>query len=144
VISSSPALVSQNTGFSGSVTLALNLFDGGKKSVSVRNARLNNDIGRLRYDEAKSKLQTDIANAYVTYSNNLQILSLSERSLATAQLNYNRSRELYELGQVNSIQLRDAQLNLSKAETRILEAVYNAKMAELDLLRISGNLYSEN
>ncbi len=137
-------LVSQNTGYSGGLAVGFNLFDGGRKNVAIRNARLGMDINTLRYEEAKNKLGVDVNNAFVAYTNNLQILGLSERSLVAAQLNFNRSNELYNLGQINSIQLREAQLNLSRAETRILEATYNAKVAEMELLRISGKLYSGN
>ena len=58
----------------------------------------------------------------------------------TATDNYNRSNERYKLGQTTSVELRQEQINLLNAQTSRNLAKYNAKLAELQLLQLTGQL----
>ena len=58
----------------------------------------------------------------------------------TAQNNFNRTQEKFKIGQVNSIEFRQAQLNLLNAELNRNQAKFSAKLSELQLLQISGDL----
>ena len=55
-------------------------------------------------------------------------------------MNFQKSNDMYDVGQITSTQLREAQLNLIKAKGRISDAACTAKEAEADLLKISGQL----
>ncbi|NQT96430.1 MAG: TolC family protein, partial [Candidatus Marinimicrobia bacterium] len=57
-----------------------------------------------------------------------------------AQLNFERARELFRLGQITSLQYREAQLNLSRTQIGITQARYAAQAYELKLLQLTGQL----
>jgi outer membrane protein TolC len=44
------------------------------------------------------------------------------------------------LGQATSLELKDAEFQLSNAQSRLLQAKFNAKMAEHQVLRLSAEL----
>lgn len=85
----------------------------------------------------------EVANAYDTYHNFLQLLDLERRNLALARLNFARTRDALRLGQVTDTQFREAQLNLPQTEIRITEIRYQAKGAEVELYRLTGLLAVE-
>ena len=122
------------------VTVSFNLFNGFQTRIDRQNAVLYYRNQELYKDEALLTLQTDIADAYESFSNSRKVLELEQSSLEAADLNFTRTQELFNLGQVTTTQFREAQLNLFKARYGISSAKYSAKLNEINLLRISGNL----
>jgi len=51
--------------------------------------------------------------------------------------------ERYKVGRSNAIELREFQLNSIEAQSRLFNAIFLAKQAEVNLLAISGNLLSQ-
>lgn len=49
----------------------------------------------------------------------------------------------YKVGRSNSLDLREAQLNAVQAAGRLLNALYEAKLAEIEILRITSNTISD-
>lgn len=63
-------------------------------------------------------------------------------AVRTAVLNFDRTRELFQIGQLTGLQFRLAQLDLANAERQAVVAGFHVKVAELTLLRASGGLIS--
>ncbi|MCF7886739.1 MAG: TolC family protein, partial [Candidatus Marinimicrobia bacterium] len=127
---------------SWNVGLSLNfaLFNGFRRSIQNQNAKLNIESRQLETRAAKLELQNSLTNALERYQNSKQILTLEKNNLQSAQLNFERTRESYQLGQVTSTRFREAQLNLIQARQGISQAKYDAKVSELQLLKIIGKL----
>ena len=126
------------------VTLNWNLFDGGQKKVLEQNAKINMETEALTREQLVKELQRDIDNAWGNYQNALFILEVELKSLETNQLNLQRTADLFERGQLTSIEFRQAQLNLLNSETGYNAAKYDAKILELQLLFLSGDIMSVN
>jgi outer membrane protein len=124
-------------------TLSLNIFNGFRRRIDSNNAALRVRNGELLEKQANLELESELANAHESYRNSLTVLRLEERNIESARVNFKRTSELYNLGQVTSTQFREAQLNLIKAETNVSTATFDAKLDEIELLRITGNLISE-
>jgi len=90
--------------------------------------------------QIEQEVERDIRNAWDSYKNALYVLEVQEKNLQTNQDNFNRTDERYKLGRVTSIEFRQAQLNLLNAELAKSQAKYNAKLAELQMLQVSGQL----
>ena len=127
-----------NVNFSAGLTLSFNLFDGGIKKTQRQNAQLSVDNLKLSMEEGKLNLKTQIENGYALYDNSLTVLNAEQKNLASSQLNFEQSSEYFKLGQISSTQFREAQLNLNRAKTSISSAVFSAKLAEMELMRLTG------
>ncbi|TNJ43693.1 TolC family protein [Tamlana fucoidanivorans] len=127
-------------GLTGGLNLRWNLFDGGNTITRVNNAKLNLEAQQIEKERILVTLERDFNNAWENYLNRLEIFKLQEDNIKTAQNNFNRTEEKFKLGQVNSIQFRLAQVNLLNAEVNRNRAKYAAKIAELEMLQISGDL----
>ncbi|MFH4964417.1 TolC family protein [Gaetbulibacter sp. M235] len=132
--------VSTNTGISGGVNLSWNLFDGGSTITRVKNAKINLENQQLQKEQLLASLQRDFNNAWDDYQNKLSIYKIQEDNIVTSQNNFDRTQEKFKTGQINSIEFRQAQLNLLNAELSRNQAKYQAKLSELLLLQLSGEL----
>ncbi|MGB5388155.1 MAG: TolC family protein, partial [Eudoraea sp.] len=123
-----------------SAGLTWNLFDGGITTVQVRNAKIALENQELLKKQVELEVERDIENAIETYENRLTIYQIQEKAVITNQNNFERSREQYQLGRITSIEFRQAQINLLTAQTTKNLAKYDAKLAELQLLDLTGQL----
>ncbi|WP_452225245.1 TolC family protein [Lacinutrix chionoecetis] len=132
--------VSTNTGLSAGLNLTWNIFDGGNTLTRVRNAKVNLETQKLEKENLLVSITRDFNNVWDNYQNKLEIYNLQENNILTAQNNFNRTQEKFKVGQVNSIEFRQAQLNLLNTEVSRNQAKFSAKLAELELLQLSGEL----
>lgn len=132
-----------NSGLNGGISLSYNLFNGGRSSISRENAKINWETSKLRIDDLILNLQTQLNNAFTTYTNNLNVVDLRESTLIVSQQNFSRSEELFKNGKITGTEFREAQLNLLNAEIQLYVSKINAKLAEYELLRLSGALISK-
>lgn len=131
---------SNTRGFSGGLTLGWNLYDGGRRKMQKENVRINIENQLVQKEQITQQLERDVLNAWDNYQNALFILRAEEKNLATNQLNFQRTEEQFKIGQVTSVEFRQAQLNLLNAATNLNSAKFDAKFIELNLLQLSGQL----
>ena len=131
----------QNTwGPNVGLTLGFRLFDGFNKAREQNNARIQIKNRELEQDRLKLSLNSQFTNIWLSYRNNIELLSLEKISLENARLNYEIAMDRYKLGDLSGLQLREAQNNLQAAEERLVSAEYSAKLYEISLMQISGRI----
>ena len=135
-----PGSITTTDGLSAGLNLSWDLFDGGQTSVAIQNAKISKENQQLQKKQIELEVERDIANALGDYENKLYIYRVQEENVLTNQDNFNRSEEQYRLGQISSIEFRQAQINLLDAKTSLNLAKYDAKLAELQLLQLTGQL----
>ncbi len=133
-------LTSTSDGFSGGLTFNWNLFNGGRTINQVRNAKIDLENQKLRKEQTILNIERNFNNAWDDYRNKVAIYEVQIQNIETAKNNFDRTREKYKLGQATSLEFRQAQLNLLSAEIRKNQAKYDAKLAELAVLQLSGEL----
>jgi outer membrane protein TolC len=121
-------------------SLTWNLFDGGGTTVRVKNSKIAYENQELLLKQVALEVDRDIANALAIYNNLLTIYDIQEQNVITNENNFDRSREQFQLGRITSIEFRQAQINLLNAQTNKNLAKYDAKLAELQLLQLTGQL----
>jgi outer membrane protein TolC len=127
-------------GMNYGLTLGVNLFDGNNQRRSIHNSSIDRDSKELRYREVEQGVKADLLTIYSAYSNNLRLISLEEQNFKTATENLDIALERYKLGSLSGIDLREVQKSLLDAKERLISAHYQAKLAEVSLLLISGRI----
>jgi outer membrane protein TolC len=139
------SLASQtSTGLNAGLNLTWNVFDGGKTKTRVQNAKIAFDNSNLQKEQIEQDLERNVANAWETYQNSLFVLQAEQKNVETNRRNFSRSEEQFKLGQLISVEFRFAQQNLLSAINNYNEAKYVAKVAELRLLQLSGEVLGAN
>lgn len=135
-----PGTNNENWNVTLGASLTWNLFDGGGTTVRVQNAKIAYENQELFKKQVALEVNRDIQNAMAIYRNRLKIYRIQEQNVLTNRNNFERSREQFQLGRITSIEFRQAQINLLNAQTNKNLAKYDAKLAELQLLQLTGQL----
>ncbi len=129
-----------NTGLKAGINLSWNLFDGGNTKTRVANAKIILENQEILQEQQVETLENTLKNTWESYHNQLYVMNTQKQNVITTQNNFDRTKERYKLGQVTSIEFRQAQINLLNTQTALNNAKYDAKLIELELLQLSGQL----
>jgi len=121
-------------------TARWNLFNGFNQRRQVQNARIEHQSTLLAMEELELQLNGSLRKSYNNYSNSITLVELEQTNLSVAQENESIALARFQLGASNALELREAQRNLVDANSRLLDAQFATKLAEIELLRVSGNL----
>jgi outer membrane protein, adhesin transport system len=122
------------------LTMGVNVFDGFNQRRLIRNSSLDIKSKELKYSEIEQGVKADLESIYSAYQNNLTLIKMEEQNLATATENLSIALDRYKLGSLSGLDLRDVQKSLLDARERLLLVQYKAKVAEISLLQISGQI----
>ncbi|WP_405563203.1 TolC family protein [Polaribacter sp. Asnod6-C07] len=131
---------STSSGLNAGLSLSWSLFDGGTTKTNVANAKIALENEQILLEQQKVTIENNLKNTWENYNNQLFIIGAQEKNVATTQNNFERTEERYKLGQVTSIEFRQAQINLINAKTALNNAKFDAKLIELELLQLSGDI----
>ena len=132
----------ETTGFLIGISARVNLFDGFNTSRRVQNAQINHKNALLQLEEDKLRLESDFLAVFRTYQNSLELIELEQDNLEKAEQTLDIAMERFRLGSISSLELREAQRTFLSAENRLINAKFEAKLAETELLQLSGDLKS--
>ena len=128
-----------NLGFTGGLTLGINLWDGNRRRER-HNAELTIQNRRLQRQQLELDLHASLTTFWLAYRNNLDLLDLQRQNLEIAESNLEIAMERYKLGNLSGFDMRQVQKALLDAEERVLQVEYDAKICEISLLLISGGI----
>lgn len=100
---------------SGGINLTWNIFTGGRNRTQVQNAKINLETQQLQKQQIEIEVNRDFNNSWEDYENKLFVLQTQHKNVQTNTDNFNRTEERFKLGQITSIEFRQAQLNLINA-----------------------------
>jgi outer membrane protein TolC len=137
------ALFSQQNGYNYGFTLNVPILNGFNQRRLVQQARINVRRQQILYDQQRANVNVGLQNAFVNYDNAKKILLVEEENILLARENVSIALETFKRGATTFVELRTAQQSLAEAYTRLINARYLAKVAEIELLRLNGGLLSD-
>ena len=126
--------------FNYGLRATINIFDGYNQKRRVQNAKINAEIAAIQIEDLKNALLSSLERTYVTYENSMNLIQLETENYTIAKQNIDIAFDRFKVGIATSYELREVQRNAVAAETRLIEAKFAAKSAEIELIRLSGNL----
>ena len=140
VINPFQPLFNQNHGFNYGFTASIPIFNGYLNRRNIRAAQLDIEYQQLTYQRNLSQINTSVTTAYRDYSLYRQTLALEEENIKLVRENLFIARERYRLGVTTFLEMRTAEQSLAEATNRLIQARYNTKVAEIELMRLRGDL----
>ena len=131
---------SESSGFTGTLRLSIPIFDGRKKNIQYQNAQIRMKNAELSALNTEKQLKRDLKIAFNNYNRAKIIASFDSKNVQTAELNFSRTEELFNTGQLTGLEFREAQLNLLRTKITAKNNAINVKLAEVELMRLSGKL----
>lgn len=130
----------QNFAFSYGLRASINIFDGYNQKRRIQNAKIGQEIANLQEGDLRNQLNTALERTYLNYRNALELIKLETENYKIARQNIDIAFERYKVGNSAAYELREVQRNAVAAETRLIEAEFNAKITEIELLRLSSKI----
>lgn len=132
------SLFNRFNGPSVGATLQVPLYRGGSIKSQEKIASLDASNARITEDRTRQLLEADALTAFVAYQTSLSQLDNQEESYRLAGQVMDIQLQRYGIGQTTILDLRAAQLNFEETAAALIKARYIAKVAELELRRLSG------
>lgn len=130
----------ETTGFSVGLTARVNIFNGFNLNRRIQNAKIRSKNADLNLESQRLRLESEFRTIYRTYQNSIQLVDLEEENLSNAEETLDIALERFRLGSISSLEFREAQRTFIAAENRLISAKYEAKIAETELLEITGEI----
>ncbi|MBM3401218.1 MAG: TolC family protein [Bacteroidetes bacterium] len=127
-------------GFNYGLSASINIFNGFLQKRAEKSANLQIENNQLQYERLNQSISSQLSSLYQTYQTNLQLVKLEKQNLEVARQNMDITLEKFRLGSVAPLEFREAQRNFIDANARYTSAQFEAKLAEVGLLQLSGRL----
>ena len=121
-------------------TAAYNLYDGGNRNRNIENAKVEEVIAQMNIEDLQRNLSSQLQNTFAHYNNQVRLLTLTDNLIENAKRNLEIGKERFEGGLISSFDYRAIQLAFVNASQTRLNAIYNLKTTETELLRLTGQL----
>jgi len=132
---------SKNWSMNWGLSLRWNLFNGFQDKVRIQKSKLALRNAQETYEETRRNLRSTIVQLVDNFNSYLEIIQINEGNLEAAQEEYRLAEERYRIGSGTSLEVREAQVNLTRAEEVLVAAKYNARMSQARLEQALGVIY---
>lgn len=127
-------------GFNYGFNASLNIFDGFNQHRNEKVAKLQIENSQIAIEQQNMILNTQLSTAFQTYLTNLELIGLEEDNEAIAKQNLDITLDKFRIGTITTLDFRTAQLNYVNAKVRYSNAQYEAKLSEIALKELAGNI----
>lgn len=134
---------SKNGSLNYGARLVIPIYDGLNQRRREQNAKVNTYIAEYQQSDAQLQLLSMLERTYNTYRNSLQLFEFEEKNLTIARQNVDLAFERFKFGNSTPLEFREAQRNAVATESRLIEAAFNVKVTEIELLRLSSSILEE-
>lgn len=130
----------QTNGFNWGFNMTWNIFTGFETKRKISNARLELENSRLAYQDIENEILGDLELLYNAYINGITVTNFETESAEVARTSLEIAMERYRLGSLSGLEFREYQNNYLNAINRKLTALYRAKVSEIGLRLLAGEL----
>ena len=116
------------------------IFDGGVRKKRIENARTEELIAQLNISDLKRQLNNQLDNTLATYRSQKRLVEVTGQLVDNARRNLDIAGERFRGGLINSFDYRSIQLSYINASQQRLNAIFNLKNTETELVRLIGGL----
>lgn len=133
-------LFNRNTGPNGNIGIAIPLFNGGNIVRQQKVADINITNQQVTIQQLENQVQTNLLNTYLRYQNALNMATLEKATLQLIQENNSIATERFKKLAITSLELRQVQLDYINSQTRYINTLFMAKLAETEMKLLAGEL----
>jgi len=127
-------------GLNYGISASINIFNGFLQNRNEKIAKIQIDNSQILIDQQTQTVNSQLISAYQTYLTNLELVELEAKNEDIARQNLDITLEKYRIGTITQLEVRTAQLNYVNARTRNSSAQYQAKISEVSLKQLAGNI----
>ena len=127
-------------GITNFINFSWDIFDALAKNKITKNTKIQIESNKLELSAIQKEIQKEFNVSYKQYLNNINLIDIRKRNQITSEKFFERAKEQFYQGQLSRNDFRLAQIDLSISKNKLNQTLYNAKIAELNLYRLSGKI----
>lgn len=120
--------------------LRVPIYDGGLRRTQVESVQIDIKKGEEDRKQLLSLYEAQFENAKKTLALNLNNLTPLKRARSLAEEIYAQSQARYQQGLAPLTEILNAETSLRESKNNVLSALFQVRIAELDLLHANGQL----
>jgi outer membrane protein len=130
----------RNWRYSAGITLSMNLFNGFRDMVNVQQNKLALKNSMENYEYNKRNLIAAVMQYTDNFNSYMDIITINEENLEASKEEYRLAEERYRIGSGTQLEVREAQVNLTRAEQTLVAAKYYARVTQAQIELALGNI----
>lgn len=133
-------LLNQSNGFGAGIVMTMPIYDANRINIQYRNAQLISDQATMQKELLKVNLEAQFEQLFRAYQTSVNLAALQKNNVDIAQENLIIGLNRFKVGVTDGFELEQIQQGFTQANFRWIDALYQTKLNELELLRITGKL----
>jgi outer membrane protein TolC len=121
--------------FSAAATLNIPLWQGGRAEGDIKEAQASLAQRQAEFDDLKSQVESDVRNAFLDLHAATSQVKLAERNLQVNRETLDLTRQRFDAGVTDNVEVVQAQESLTSAELDGINSVFAHNVAKLALAR---------
>lgn len=132
--------VNSSNGIAGGVTLNVPIYDGKAIKTQIKNAELTTKQVEIQQEGLVLNLTTELDRYYNNYKNAMKLLEIQQANVLNADENIKIGFSRFQAGLTDGFEFKQIQQSYTDANFRYIDALYQAKLNELQLNYLSGQI----
>jgi outer membrane protein TolC len=122
------------------LNLSIPIYAGSTSKRAYKNAKINTISAKLQYENTAQDLATELFKTYQNYQNSLKQTPIEIQNYEMSESLLSLVLEKFKLGQATIVDVKQAQQSFETAGFRLTSLKFTAKIAEVELKRLSNQL----
>jgi len=120
--------------------LSIPIYAGTSSKRAYKNAQINTVSAKIQYDNTAQDLATELFKTYQNYQNSLKQTPTEIQNYEMSDALLTLVMDKFKLGQATIVDVKQAQQSFETAGFRLTSLRFSAKIAEIELKRLSNQL----
>ena len=120
--------------------LSIPIYAGTANKRAYKNAQINAVSAKIQYDNTAQTLATELFKTYQNYQNSLKQTPVEIENYKMSDALLSLVMERFKLGEATIVDVKQAQQSFETAGFRLTSLQFSAKIAEIELKRMSNQL----
>jgi outer membrane protein TolC len=124
--------------FSGTASVSVPIFQGGRIRADEDQARAAIDQRRAEFEDQRRSVEQDVRNSYLDLQVATEQVKVAESNRHLALATLQRSQDRFVAGVANSVEVVQSQESLASANRDYISSLYSHNVAKINLARAMG------
>ena len=133
-------VMNRSNGVALGFTVHVPVFNRMENHRQIQTAKLARANAELSYKELELSILSSLAELYNIYQNNLLLLDFENQNIEITKETLDAAIDKYRIGSLSGLEFREFQRSYIEAVKRLMNSSYQAKISEIGLLLMSGQL----
>lgn len=121
-------------------SLSIPIFKGFSTRAKIEQTKLEYQKTINQLESMKLTIDNDVETAKNNFSNAIASMDYQKQNMQVAEKVYEQTKKKYEVGTGSATDINTAQTDLKTAQTNYINALYDAVIAKIDMLKATGKL----